>query len=72
MRDATRGALVQSLRRDRRADVVVFCITTSRVRPATVSATTVRVAECDAPRGSRVAALLESRDGALFVRPLEL
>jgi threonylcarbamoyladenosine tRNA methylthiotransferase MtaB len=33
---------------------------------------TVSVAECEAPRGSRVAALLESRDGALFARPLEL
>lgn len=32
---------------------------------------TVTVAECDAPRGSRVAALLELRDGALFARPLE-
>lgn len=30
----------------------------------------VSVAECEAPRGSRVATLLESRDGALFARPL--
>ncbi|HEU4586041.1 MAG TPA: MiaB/RimO family radical SAM methylthiotransferase [Gemmatimonadaceae bacterium] len=33
---------------------------------------TVTVAECDAPRGSRIATLLESRDGALFARPVEL
>jgi 2-methylthioadenine synthetase len=33
---------------------------------------TVSVPECEAPRGSRIAALLESRDGALFARALEL
>jgi threonylcarbamoyladenosine tRNA methylthiotransferase MtaB len=32
---------------------------------------TVTVAECDAPRGSRLVTLLESRDGALFARPVE-
>lgn len=68
---SSRGVLPQSSRRDRRADSIVFFLTTSRVRPATVSETTVRVAECDAARGSRITALLDSRDGALFVRPLE-
>ncbi len=32
---------------------------------------TVSVPECEAPRGSRIAALLDSRDGALFARPLK-
>ena len=32
---------------------------------------TVTVAECDVPRGSRIVALLELCDGALFARPLE-
>lgn len=33
---------------------------------------TVSVSGCDVPRGSRITALLESRDGTLFARPLEL
>jgi threonylcarbamoyladenosine tRNA methylthiotransferase MtaB len=31
----------------------------------------VNVSECEAPRGSRIAAMLESRDGTLFARPLK-
>jgi threonylcarbamoyladenosine tRNA methylthiotransferase MtaB len=33
---------------------------------------TVSMSECDLPRGTRVPALLDSRDGALFARPLAL
>lgn len=60
-----------SMKYDRCAGLIVFRVTASRVRPATVLAVTVGDAECGAPRGSRIAALLEWRDGALFARPIE-
>lgn len=60
------------MRHDRCARMIVSRITDSRVLPATASAATVSDAECEAPRGSHVAALLESCDGALFARALEL
>lgn len=64
----------ERLRIGGRADVVVLGATDAEGarRGLTEDYLAVTVSECEAPRGSRVAALLESRDGALFARPLEL
>jgi threonylcarbamoyladenosine tRNA methylthiotransferase MtaB len=56
-----------------RADVVVIGGASSggARKGLTEDYLTVTVAECDAPRGSRIVTLLELRDNALFARPLE-
>jgi threonylcarbamoyladenosine tRNA methylthiotransferase MtaB len=57
-----------------RADVVVLSGARAEGtrRGLTEDYLAVNVAECDAPRGSRIASMLEMRDGTLFARPLKL